>query len=222
MRGDGCGLAGGGGWLPLLETRVRPATLARYRASVTAFLTWCIAAGLGACLSDAPALDYALALYAHGGEVKRSQFEVAVCGVKFFLPMVSSLPYAAACLKGWRRHVPVHHKAPMLFIFTLAFAQALCRRNELDCAAGILVQSGGFLRPSELLRLELGDVVLPEEAPQYGANPTALLALGTPVRGTKVGREQVAHVRHPWAIAALRYLKWRARARGRARARHVG
>ena len=42
----------------------------------------------------------------------------------------------------------------------------------------------------------------------------ALLALGTPARGTKVRRQQVAHVRNPWGIAALRYLVRRAAGSG--------
>ena len=48
--------------------------------------------------------------------------------------------------------------------------------------------------------------MLPENAPQFGPRPEALLSLGTPSRPTRVGRIQAAHVRHPWAIAALRFL----------------
>ena len=212
MGGDGHGRGRGSGLLPLLELRVLPSTLERYQTGVHLFLSWTTASSM--FLADADALDHALAIYAHSGKVTRSAFELLVCAVRFFLPALVSLPYAGASLRGWRKHTAPRHKTPMLFICVVAFARALCRRDAHEQAAGLVVQFGAFLRPNELLRLTAKDVVLPEAAPQYGPTPTAILVLGTATRGTKVGRQQVAHVRHPWAIAALRFLVHRARVHG--------
>jgi integrase len=192
----------------LLQQRVRPATLVRYQSLVLAFLVWINDQGIQ--LHAAHDLDAALVTYAHSGKVTRAVFTVLVAAVQFFLPaMDRGLPYTRAALKGWSRYLPARHKPPMLFIFIAAVAHTLVHLNTPRCAAGVIVQFGGFLRPGELLALKVGDVTLPEHvaAARTNAFATALLALGTPARGTKVNRQQVAKIRHPWAICALRWLK---------------
>ena len=123
--------------------------------------------------------------------------------------MENGVPLARACIKGWLRYLPAKHKPPMLFVFIVALAAHLVRCGFPRCAAGVIVQFGGFLRPGELVALRTGDVTLPEElGATHVAGPSqALLALGTAARGTKVNRQQVAKVRHPWAVSALRWLR---------------
>lgn len=192
----------------LLRCRVREATYQRYHNVVVPFLVWVMERGY--MLSTAPDLDRALVHYAHSGAVTRSVFTTVIAAVLFFLPGLGhNLHCARETLKGWIRFLPTKHKAPMLFVFVVALAANLVELGFPRCAAGVIVQYGGFLRPGELVRLRPGDAILPEAGvtAHVAKSSAALLALGTSARGTKVNRQQVAKVRHPWAIAALRWLK---------------
>ena len=203
--GEATALAAG---LPLyLRSRVREPTLKRYQHSVQLFLLW--AFRLHVVLLSALDLDLALMHYAHSGEVTKSNFNLTLAAVVFFLPGVGgALPYTRATLKGWNRYLPAVHKTPMVFIFVAACAYHLVQLGFPRLAAGLIVQFAGFLRPGELLALQREDATLPEllRAAGIAREPFALLALGTAGRGTKVNRRQVAKVRHPWAIDALRWL----------------
>jgi len=97
----------------------------------------------------------------------------------------------------------------MVLVLVLALAKHLVLLGKPRAAAGALVQFGGFLRPGELVALRAQDAALPEEVVAVGGpgQPMGMLALGTPTRGTKVNREQVAKLRHPVCISALRWLK---------------
>ena len=201
--------------LPLyLRSRVREPTLKRYQHSVRLFLLW--AFRLHVVLLSAHDLDMALMHYAHSGDVTKSNFNLTLAAVVFFLPGVGgTLPYTRATLKGWNRYLPAVHKTPMVFIFVVACARNLVQFGFPRLAAGLLVQFAGFLRPGELIALRREDVTLPElvRAAGIAREPFALLALGTAARGTKVNRRQVAKVRHPWAIDALRWLHRSTRAK---------
>lgn len=191
-----------------LQQRVRPATLIRYQDVVRLFLAWISARAL--TIEHGDDLDQALVIYAHSGEVTRPNFTTLVAAVVFFLPALDNgLPVARAALKGWSRYLPAKHKHPMLFVFVVAVAHFLVQIGAPRCAAGLLVQFGGFLRPGELVSITLRDVALPENVSSVRTTTagTALIALGTPERGTKVNRQQVAKVTHPLAVAALRWLK---------------
>jgi len=192
----------------LLRCRVREATYTRYNTVVVAFLFWVMDRGY--VLTTARDLDHALLHYAHSGAVTKSVFTTVIPAVLFFLPgLEHNLPLSREALKGWARYLPTVHKPPMLFVFVAALAANLVQLGHPRCAAGVIVQFGGFLRPGELVRLRPCDATLPEAivAAHVAASSVALLALGTAARGTKVNRQQVAKVKHPWAIAALRWLK---------------
>ena len=204
--GDKAAVAPG---LPLyLRSRVREPTLKRYQHSVQLFLIWAFTRHI-VLLSEAD-LDSALMQYAHSGAVTKSNFNLTLAAVVFFLPGVAgALPYTRATQKGWNRYLPAVHKTPMVFIFVVACSYHLVQLGCPRFAAALLVQFAAFLRPGELLALTREDATLPEVVRAAGVarEPVALLSLGMRGRGTKVNRKQVAKVKHPWAIDALRWLK---------------
>jgi len=193
---------------PLLTARVRPATLLRYQQIVHRFVTWFATVGvyaIGAALTEED-LDTALLYYAHSGAVRRAEFGQLISAVRFFLPRVASLAMAFQAHRGWVfTHRPTH-KVPLLWVFSLALAQAAVQFGEPRIAASFLVQFGAFLRPGELLNLRAEECTLPENSPAFAGKPSCTLLLGDARYGTKVNRRQVARLSNPWSVAALRFL----------------
>ena len=189
---------------PLLESRVRPATLATYKGHATKFLEFC--ALYAVPLRDHAELDDTLVAYAELQRTTRAGFSTLLCAVAFFSPRLPKLAAAHAALKGWSRLTPTKHTMPMLRVFTLAIAIRLAALGWADAGSGLIVQHVLLLRPSELLALRREDVLLPEEAPVYAGARKLFLTLGTPAWGTKVGRRQVVSTADPLAISAMRRL----------------
>ena len=179
-------------------------TYDEYRKTVAAFIRWVDGASLD--VADDDALDWALVEYAEYSSVTRAEFGKLLTALRFFrTDLQSGLGAAYAAKAGWSNLVVVRHTVPMLRVFVYGCAQTFGMRGHSRLAAGLLVQFGAYLRPSELLGLTKRDVVLPEHH-AHGTKRRCYVLLGMRGRTTKVRREQVAEVCGTLSIAALRWL----------------
>ena len=186
--------------------RRNPHTVQQYRRHLRIFLQWCAEHGLE--LTDTAALDDLLVEFKNMCDVSKAQFAYTLSAVQMAYPAArGNLQWAASVLRDMEIQCPIQHHLALPYGLSLVLAIAMALMGHSRLAAGLIISQQRGLRPSEWLRLEKGDVTLPEWL-AFGNNGAAVLNLGART-GTKVKRAQAVLIdarRHPLALALIRVL----------------
>ena len=187
----------------LLWASVAAPTRDRYRKALRDFRDWLVTADHPFNPSDPLSIDSALTEFAHQlylckpSRGNRQTIVNARCALNIVYPItVHRLTATDRALKGWNRLRPASTKAPVSYGFTLLLANTLLARGEAEAAFFCIIAFDTFCRANEILSLVRDDVTLP-----FRDMPGGLR-----LRDTKTGRNQSVTLRHPLAVAALRYL----------------
>jgi integrase len=191
----------------LLQKRVLPATMDKYRVGVKDFLDW--ARGEGESARTVPELDNLLADYIHhvyelhDGKC-RHKASNALFGLKQLLPELDSraLPISAACCKGWEKDKPSVPYPPLTWELTVVIAYSMALRGHLRMAVATLLGFDCFLRISELLGLVREDFADGSDLRTGAEYRKAGLRLGK----TKTGKNQWVEPESAAVLTCLRRL----------------
>ena len=187
-----------------IKNKVQPATLARYRKQVGAFMLFVLDHGFE--FQNACELDDLLAEWKRWENPSRSDFDGAVAGIEFAVPQAKHhLPWAHAISSAWGVTHQPRHTVPMTEGPAVLLGCHLAARGHGRLGAGLIIQSAVGLRPGELLGLQGRDVTLPEDKAEPAYFP-AVMALGART-GTKVKRAQTVVLGSHPKVALLRWLR---------------
>lgn len=135
---------------------------------------------------------------------------MAVAGAKFDEPALkkAGLPWTQELVKKWEKDVPVRHRPPAVFLVVAAAAVSCRRAGRPRVALLLLIGTGCWPRPGELVEFTGEDVQLPESLFLSGPQGCALLKVAPGGGPPKGGRPQPAYVMSPPVVSlhALRAL----------------
>eukprot|EP00438_Fugacium_kawagutii_P032235 Skav231695 [mRNA] locus=scaffold597:1206282:1209294:- [translate_table: standard] len=154
----------------LMTASVKPRTLEAYRRHWTDFSRWSRLQGWK--LESTEEIDVALSqymeeAYLEGGDLSMGRYILAA--VTFFNPQVKSannvkLPRCRMSLQGWKNLVPPQSRLPIPWEVCCLLACHALRNGMMQMSLCMLVAFAMYLRPSEVSRIRVRDVVFP--APQ--------------------------------------------------------
>ncbi|CAK0845014.1 unnamed protein product [Prorocentrum cordatum] len=169
----------------LRRSQVRPATQARYLASVAVFAT---AMGVVAdrwVSNDLPLVDtlleeYFEQLYVDGGSKSTARYTLAALAYRFSVSLRAPgvFPKAKGALAGWGKLEPDVTSEPLCWAAACLMALYLAGLNTeiaLQAARGLVVQFDTYLRPGELLDLRVPCCILPQPSAGSGYNKMGLV-----------------------------------------------
>ncbi|CAK0895895.1 unnamed protein product [Prorocentrum cordatum] len=169
----------------LRRSQVRPATQARYLASVVVFAT---AMGVVAdrwVSKDLPLVDTLLVeyfeqLYVDGGGKSTARYTLAALAYRFSVSLRAPdvFPKAKGALSGWGKLEPDVTSEPLCWAAACLMALYLAGLNTeiaLQAARGLVVQFDTYLRPGELLDLRVPCCILPQPSAGSGYNKMGLV-----------------------------------------------
>ncbi|CAK0851604.1 unnamed protein product, partial [Prorocentrum cordatum] len=170
--------------------KVKPHTLAAYRAAAMKFVTYLDEHGF---VPDGPEQrDDLLVEYKNDMQMTKCKFEYAVAAVEFVFPRLRrKLTWSHSVIDAWRVSAEVKHAPP------LGRAPANLAAIYLSCwgvprlGVGLLLQVDRGLRPSEMLQLRAKDISLPSSRGGPDLQPNWVINLGAK-SGTKAKRMQFA------------------------------
>ena len=183
--------------------KIAPATHARYRKCISAFLMWLVDNDfnpVGACEFDDLVVEFKVDLC-----ISKADFEGLLAGLEFVLPRLKGeLKLARVCLAGWSIEYKAKRTVPLGRAPAHLVGCHICALGHPLLAIALLVQQELGLRPSEVLALHFEDVTLPEQTP--GARGAAKAVLGLGMRAhTKAKRAQAVVLRDARLIGLLRF-----------------
>ena len=188
----------------LLEQTVTPATAARYRKAVAAFVRWGIAAGADARDADemdALLVEYFTELYEDGAA--HSNATTTLNGMVWLQPDLKyRLPCAARAVRGWTKLEPGHSYPPLNWELAVAIAVQLTRGGRYSHGVGVLLAFDCLLRVGELCALRREDVVDTADRRMGFEHSGMMLRL----RKTKTGGNKSVRVLNPAVIDLVRSL----------------
>lgn len=170
-----------------------------YRRAVVQFMSWATAHGL--VIHNFWELDDLLVEVKNQAALAKAAFALPICAAEMAIPMAKGqLTWAHAVLADMAHIRPTAHHIPLPFSLAIAIATVMAAAGHARMGAGLIVPQQRGLRPSEMLKLQRQDVVLPHE--QFFGAQSAVINLGA--RGsTKLKRSQAVLVtvdRHPQAL----------------------
>jgi len=157
--------------LTFLEANaVRPQTVTQYTDYVERFRQWL--PQHGAEVTSVSVLDVLLCeffedLYFHGHNhdvADKTLAAIQFCSLGIRLKQPCELPRAVRAARGFRRLAPGHSRAPLPWVALVALATTAAATGLWEMAVALVLQFVCYLRPSELLGLEVGNVSFPSEA----------------------------------------------------------
>ncbi|CAK0844871.1 unnamed protein product [Prorocentrum cordatum] len=169
----------------LRRSQVRPATQARYLASVVVF-----AAAMGVVADrwvskDLPLVDtlleeYFEQLYVDGGSKSTARYTLAALAYRFSVSLRAPgvFPKAKGALAGRGKLEPDVTSEPLCWAAACLMALYLAGLNTeiaLQAARGLVVQFDTYLRPGELLDLRVPCCILPQPSAGSGYNKMGLV-----------------------------------------------
>lgn len=188
--------------------KIRPSTTERYRQAAVDFTAWALPRSYFP--SSAGEWDDLLVEYLHeqGADYTRAKFETLVSAVEFFFPTYKKkLAWSHQVISGWTATASIRHTVPLGKQAAKLIAMYFSSYGHARLGLGVIIQASVGLRPSELLGLVTGDVLLPEHQGRTLSEIPASLALGART-GTKVKRAQFVLLgkQHGKLVAFLRAL----------------
>ena len=154
----------------LMQAAVQPRTLETYRRHWIDFNTWCRDRRLG--ISSPAEIDLSLSLYMEemyldGYDLSFGRY--ALAAMTFFRPELKSpkmqaLPRCKQSMQGWRNLMPPQARLPIPWEVTCLIAAWALKRGMVQMAVGLLLAFAMYLRPSELCRIHVKDVVIPDKS----------------------------------------------------------
>lgn len=172
-----------------------------YRRSVDGFIQWCWSQNVWPW--DLEELDDLLVEWKNMGQPPRATYCAALAAMELVFPgSKQALPWARQVGLAWEStHKTVHHK-PLPKVLTLVLACVFALLGFSRLGAGLVIQQAKGLRPSELLNIRGGDILLPASQ-CFGAQNSLVINLGAR-SGTKSKRSQASVIlqdRDPIAYA---------------------
>ena len=143
---------------------VRPATAESYMELIQEFRAWARRTDLP--LSPAKCLDAALVEYSLLEEEGARRGKSLLAALAFEDPDLGRrgqgrLPQPRAALRGWRRLAPPPGRLPLPFELVAGLAHVLHGSGKPLQALAVVFVAVCYLRPSELIRLEVRNVIPP-------------------------------------------------------------
>jgi integrase len=176
--------------LPLQDLVLAPASLKAYNTSLSSFLNYSRLSPQQLLIVPATVLDRLLAVFIQHSFDSVSPFQYAsnaLNAVAYHRPDVKArLFISRQCLKGWERVKRTMSYPPLTWELTVAIAAAMAQRGLHGPAVATLVAFDCYLRVTELTRIHLREVVLPND-PRMGR---AHIAMAVCLAETKTGRNQ--------------------------------
>lgn len=162
---------------------------------------------IGRIAQDIEEVDELLVEWHESNNVTKGNFQSAVAAVELLLPDAKrNLPWCYAVISGNARNVPVVHKLPMPRSLKSCIVIQLGNLGEHRMGAGLWIQWAKGLRPSEVLKIQPEDVLLPEQM-SYSLGNVAVITLGART-GTKLKRAQSVIIRADSDPITLHLLRW--------------
>ena len=154
--------------LSLLESNsVSAQTLADYQHRVMEFRVFCIS--LGYCWATAVGMPSSLvefftACYWEGASAATGDKLLAAlnCLWSWFATLqLAEHPQVARALKGWHRLLPTTPRLPLPWPVICGWAAAMCGLGRVDMALALILATGAYMRPGEVLTLRGRSVLSP-------------------------------------------------------------
>ena len=138
---------------PDLEARVTAKTLSRYRKELVKLINF--AESFPDPMIDSPEeLDHMLFCYKDDVALTKSKHITLIAAIEFHIPRWKGLLVdTKEALKGRQRIEPTKHTVPFTKGASILFASHMSSRGSARMGAGLIIQTGTGLRPSELLSL---------------------------------------------------------------------
>ena len=149
----------------LRNSSVGPGTLVKYQHHWHVFKDWCSHQVHEE--SSPQELDLQLSLYLEELYLAGEDLSVAnyvTAAVMFHVPGCKSmkgLPKSQQSMRGWRRLCPPRSRLPVPYEVVCLLAQEAVRQDQLELGLAMLVIFLMYLRPGELFRLRVQDIVEP-------------------------------------------------------------
>ena len=193
----------------LFESAFAPATLVKYRSSVTDFLNWMDSNNEDP--TSTTDMDNALVRYFHDMYIERdgknrSAAEACKSGVEMYFPsMKGKLHGAKLALRGWRRNRPPSPHPPLTWDLAVLIACTIASRTgNSPLAISVLVAFDAYLRVGELTNLRKEDVTDSKD-PRLGPS-ASFKGMALRLAKTKTGPNQWCEIRNPTVCTLLRDL----------------
>jgi hypothetical protein len=193
----------------MLDWKVGPVTLKRYRKCLIDSLDWAEQNGWTTC-KGAQELDEFLCCYLeylYENNLGKTTARNCICAWKHFVPEVKhKLPMVTQCMNGWEKHSPPISYPPLTKEVAHAVAVDMARQSGgkyWRLAAGVLIAFDLFLRCGELLNLRYEDIAdVGDERISVSLHKEMVVVL----KKTKTGRNQNVRVRDPQIVQLIRNL----------------
>eukprot|EP00899_Mesostigma_viride_P020872 jgi/Mesvir1/28787/Mv25579-RA.1 len=194
-------------YLPLLEGKVKPATLLAYRRGLDSLLTWWEAGGRAdGSSSRADTLEETFCAYvawAHFRGYSRQVCVNALMGLQLYYPgMVKRWDLARGVLAGWKTLVPPRAPPPIPWEAAFALASTMVMQGQRLAGLLVVIVFRHYLRISEALNLRVGHVRLQPDVRLGPAQRGALLLRSTK---TSKGKTQSVVVEDVMSETILRH-----------------
>ena len=189
----------------LLEACVGEKTLVRYRKEYFFLLeyTWASGAEVSTVEQlDLVLYDYILEIFMENNGRGKGVAAFTLCGVKLYNPgFKGRLPLSEKAVKGFDKISPSVAYPPMSRGLAYLVAYHLAGKGHVSEALMVLISFEGFLRISEAVGLEIGDVGFGSDSMFGGGfKGSALLRIGK----AKTGKEQSAVLFQEWIAVVLK------------------
>ena len=145
-----------------------------YQNAVNTFACWCRRHGrpYGTHKSADESMAVFLAEQCEEGvsltEASYTVFGWILLRSKEHLPAKQQMPFSRAALKGWRSRFPGSSRSGVDLCIWDAIALECLQHKNVFTAAAILIQGDAYLRPSEVLGIQLSDIIPPMAARRRG------------------------------------------------------
>ena len=149
----------------LRKASVGPQTLKKYEALWNQLVSWSgnvVTVDMDKRTMDKHLTAFLEHLYLEGEDLSKANYVTAA--VIFHVPGtkgLSSLPLAQQSMKGWRRLCPPRARMPIPFEAVCLLCQAATKKKQMEVALSMMLTFVLYLRPAEVFRLRVQDIVKP-------------------------------------------------------------
>lgn len=187
---------------PLVRDTIAASTRAKYLSAFKRFLS-----KVGSLPPSAYKLDILLRDYMHNEAMenasagRKQDMANLISHLSIVAPELSRLlPRARRTLKGWQKLTPPTAALPLTLHVLLAVVHYLRCNNQFSVAAALATAWGGYLRASEVLKLNWEDISLKGDV---RTKHLAESIVGVNVKDAKTGPLQFTAIREPLVLSLI-------------------